>query len=145
MWYIPVVLWRHLWRYRINANIKTWFPRKPHILAFTLIPSSFLSDHYVKLYGWMCITFQMPLVYLDIHFLYHNIYESLLLNTCKPFTVSWYSLSWFSNYLISNEGVLVNLIYLDCGLPVTLFLKLNKWSNCLIIIGFGGTHWLTTV
>ena len=59
-----IVLWRHLWRYRINANIKTWYPQKPHILTFTLIPSSFFSDHCVKLYRWMCITFQMPLVYL---------------------------------------------------------------------------------
>ena len=60
MWYI--VLWRHLWRYRINANIKTWYPQKPNILTFTLIPSSFFSDHCVKLYRWMCMTFQMPLV-----------------------------------------------------------------------------------
>ena len=58
-----IVLWRHLWRYRINANIKTWYPQKPHILTFTPIPSSFFSDHCVKLYRWMCITFQMPLVY----------------------------------------------------------------------------------
>ena len=58
-----IVLWRHLWRYRINANIKTWYPQKPHILTFTLIPSSFFSDHCVKLYRWMCITFQMPLVF----------------------------------------------------------------------------------
>ena len=27
MWCI--VLWRHLWRYCINANIKTWYPRSP--------------------------------------------------------------------------------------------------------------------
>ena len=59
-----MVLWRHLWRYRINANIKTWYTQKPHILTFTLIPSSFFSDHCVKLYRWMCITFQMPLVFL---------------------------------------------------------------------------------
>ena len=58
-----IVLWRHLWRYHINANIKTWYPQKPHILTFTLIPSSFFSDHCVKLYRWMCITFQMPLVH----------------------------------------------------------------------------------
>ena len=58
-----IVLWRRLWRYRINVNIKTWYPQKPHILTFTLIPSSFFSDHCVKLYRWMCITFQMPLVY----------------------------------------------------------------------------------
>ena len=58
-----IVLWRHLWRYPINANMKTWYPQKPHIMTFTLIPSSFFSDHCVKLYGWMCITFQMPLVY----------------------------------------------------------------------------------
>ena len=33
---------------------------------FTLIPSSFFSKYCVKLYGWMCITFQMPLVfYMD--------------------------------------------------------------------------------
>ena len=56
-------IWRHLWRYRINVNIKIWYPQKPHILTFTLIPWSFFSDHCVKLYGWMCITFQMPLVY----------------------------------------------------------------------------------
>ena len=61
-----IVLWRHLWRYRINANIKTWYPQKPHILTFTLIPSSFFSDHCVKLYRWMCITFQMPLVFLPL-------------------------------------------------------------------------------
>ena len=61
-----IVLWRHLWRYRINTNIKTWYPKKPHILTFTLIPSSFFSDHCVKLYRWMCITFQMPLVCLFV-------------------------------------------------------------------------------
>ena len=125
MWY--TVLWRHLWRYHINANIKTEYPQKPHILKFTLIPSSSFSVHYVwfgllriyvalavfqpyrdleagdnqslkiqvarrgieprtscsasqelnhsataapsvhyvKLYRWMCITFQMPLVFED--------------------------------------------------------------------------------
>ena len=57
-----IVLWRQLWRYRINTNMKTWYPQKPHILTFTLIPSSFFSDHSVKLYRWMCITCQMPLV-----------------------------------------------------------------------------------
>ena len=31
-------------------------------MAFTLIPSSFFSEHCVKLYGLMWITFQMPLV-----------------------------------------------------------------------------------
>ena len=58
-------IWRHLWRYRIDVNIKIWYPQKPHILTFTLIPWSFFSDHCVKLYGWMCITFQMPLVYTN--------------------------------------------------------------------------------
>ena len=60
-----IILWRHLWRYCINANMKTWYPQKPNIPTFTLIPSSFFfSDHCVKLYGWMCITFQMPLVHV---------------------------------------------------------------------------------
>ena len=27
--------------YRINANIKIWYPKKPHILRFTWIPSTF--------------------------------------------------------------------------------------------------------
>ena len=62
-----MVLWRHLWRYPINANVKTWYSQKPHIMTFTLIPSSFFSDHCVKLYGWMCITFQMPLVPLTLY------------------------------------------------------------------------------
>ena len=55
-----IALWRNLWRYCINANIKTWYPEKPHILKFTLIPSSFFSDHSAKLYGWMRITFKLP-------------------------------------------------------------------------------------
>ena len=38
-------------------------PQKPNILTFTLIPSSFFSDHCVKLYGSMFITFQMALVF----------------------------------------------------------------------------------
>ena len=57
-----IVLWRHSWRYRINTNIQTWYSQKSHILTITLIPSYFFSDHCVKLYGCMCITFQMPLV-----------------------------------------------------------------------------------
>ena len=72
-----IILWRHLWRYRINANVKTWYPQKPHILAFTLIPSSFFSDHCVKFYGWMCITFQMPLV------LFHSYLWNMCISDCN--------------------------------------------------------------
>ena len=35
----------------INANIKMWYPQKPHILMFPLIHSSFFYDHCVKLFG----------------------------------------------------------------------------------------------
>ena len=82
MWYI--VLWRHLWRYRINANIKTWYLQKPNILTFTLIPSSFFSDHCEKLYRWMCITFQMPLVYCFYHLicLCNDFYDIFALFGC---------------------------------------------------------------
>ena len=42
------------------------YPEKPHILTLTLISSPFFSDHCVKLYRWMCITFQMPLVHNNV-------------------------------------------------------------------------------
>ena len=38
-------------------------PQKPKILTFPLIHSYFFYGHSVKLYGWIFISFQMPLVY----------------------------------------------------------------------------------
>ena len=102
-----MVLWRHLWRYRINANIETWYPQKPHILTFTLIPSSFFSDHCVKLYGWMCITFQMPLVCLEskrkrFHFVY--VHSDTL--KCLP--------RWISGIFKSNNSLLHTYVSVLC-------------------------------
>ena len=42
-----------LWHYRINANIKTWYTRSP---------ISWCLHFFSPIIGWMCITFQMPLV-----------------------------------------------------------------------------------
>ena len=67
----------------LSHQSKHWnmVPKKPYIPTFTLIPSSFFSDHCVKLYRWRCITFQnaprilQPLdvgCYGPLHRVYNN-------------------------------------------------------------------------
>ena len=60
-------------------------PQKPHILSFTSIPSSFFSDHCVKLHGWMCITFQMLLV------VWHGIEYSICIHQVHPKQLKYHS------------------------------------------------------
>ena len=67
---------------------KTWYPQKPNILTFSLIPSSFFSDHCVKLYRWMCITFQMPLVSTII-------WRYLLIIEYIQYEVPWWNLTLY--------------------------------------------------
>ena len=50
-----IVLLRHLWRI---ASMQTLTPEAPYPDVYT-DTVGFFSDHCVKLYGWMCITFQM--------------------------------------------------------------------------------------
>ena len=127
-----IVLWLHLWRYRINANIKTWYPQKPHILTFTLIPSSFFSDHCVKLYRWMCITFQMPLVYIKFQFFQEyvqcvRICEMYFSSSALWRWLPWCRLSWFSRLKIAFkkfESKLANF-FLRFAFKV---LKANRWK-----------------
>ena len=117
-----IVLWRHLWRYRTNANVKIWYPQKPDILTFTLIPSSFFSDHCVKLYRWMCITFQMPLVCIkyiyvkaNIHLVWAGVYlhGGVYLHMCK-LTFTYMQLRSHAQKYTRVQIIHICIIYIPC-------------------------------
>ena len=59
-------------------------------MAFTLIPSSFFSDHCIKVYGSMCITLQMPLVYAAFLNDYPLLYQKRRnVNKINSYTVAY--------------------------------------------------------